>query len=266
MMESSEFQEAAKILFEHRLNKSSINNFPKNLLPITESDAYCIQDELKLLYLSLKDNISIGKKVGCTSVDGQKQLDITEPFYGNLFSRYNKIDPKELSSKKFNKPFLEPEISFRVKDDINIADAPFNLKNIDDLFDGFVCSIEIADFRFNKNLKEIGAFNLIATNGASEYWMRNSEIIDLNKVNFEDHQVSVLFNGQIVGEGNTNKVLDNPLNSALWLINKIAKKGETLLKGQFISTGTCTKAHELFPNTKIKADFGKLGEIEFDYN
>ena len=36
---------------------------------------------------------------------------------------YNKIDPKELSSKKFNKPFLEPEISFRVKDDINIADA-----------------------------------------------------------------------------------------------------------------------------------------------
>ena len=62
------------------------------------------------------------------------------------------------------------------------------------------------------------------------------------------------------------KFWDNPLNSALWLINKIAKKGETLLKGQFISTGTCTKAHELSPNTKIKADFGKLGEIEFDYN
>ena len=36
--------------------------------------------------------------------------------------------------------------------------------------------------------------------------------------------------------------------------------------GQFISTGTCTKAHELTTNTKINADFGKLGNIEFNYN
>jgi 2-keto-4-pentenoate hydratase len=50
------------------------------------------------------------------------------------------------------------------------------------------------------------------------------------------------------------------------LINKIAQKGETLLKGQFISTGTCTKAHELPPNTKVSADFGILGKIEFNYN
>ena len=265
-MNHSQFQEAAKILFEHRLNKSSIDNFPKNLLPTNEDDAYSIQEELKLLYLSLKDNISIGKKVGCTSAEGQSQLNIREPFYGNLFSRYNAIDPKEISSKKFNKPFLEPEISFRLKNDINISHSPFGLDSIDDLFDGFVCSIEIADFRFNKNLKEIGAFNLIASNGASEYWMRNSEIFKLDQVNFDDHKVSVFFNDKLVGEGNTNKVLDNPLNSALWLINTIAKKGEPLLKGQFISTGTCTKAHELSPNIKIKADFGSLGLIEFNYN
>ena len=60
--------------------------------------------------------------------------------------------------------------------------------------------------------------------------------------------------------------MDSPLNSALWLINKIAQKGETLLKGQFISTGTCTKAHELSPKTKVSADFGEFGKIEFNYN
>ena len=46
---------------------------------------------------------------------------------------------------------------------------------------------------------------------------------------------------------------------------EIAKKGETLLKGQFISTGTCTKAHELIPNSKISADFGQFGKVEFFY-
>ena len=83
---------------------------------------------------------------------------------------------------------------------------------------------------------------------------------------FEDHSIKISINDQIVGEGNTENVMGSPLNSALWLINKIAKKGEILLKGQFISTGTCTKAHELNVNTKISADYGILGKIEFNYN
>ena len=87
-MKYNHIQAAAKLLFECRLNKSSINHLPDKLSPETDSDAYSIQEELKLLYLSLKDNISIGKKVGCTSINGQQQLDIKEPFYGNLFSRF----------------------------------------------------------------------------------------------------------------------------------------------------------------------------------
>ena len=258
-------QEAAKLLFEHRLNKLTVSELPKQLIPTSYEDAYLIQEELKLLYLSLKDNITIGKKVGCTSTEGQKQLSIDEPFYGNLYSRFYDVDIDELSSKKFNKPFIEPEIALRIKKDIDISKAPFSLKDIDTLFDGFVCALEIVDFRFNKSLKEIGALNLIATNGASEYWIRNSEIFDLNSINFDNHPVNIYIDNNLVGEGNTNSVMESPLNSALWLINKIAKKGETLLKGQFISTGTCTKAHELIPNSKISADFGQYGKVEFFY-
>ena len=258
-------QEAAKLLFEHRLNKLTVSELPKQLIPTSYEDAYLIQEELKLLYLSLKDNITIGKKVGCTSTEGQKQLSIDEPFYGNLYSRFYGVDIDELSSKKFNKPFIEPEIALRIKKHIDISKAPFLLKDIDTLFGGFVCALEIVDFRFNKSLKEIGALNLIATNGASEYWIRNSEIFDLNSINFDNHPVNIYFDNNLVGEGNTNSVMESPLNSALWLINKISKKGETLLKGQFITTGTCTKAHELIPNSKISADFGQYGKVEFFY-
>mgnify|MGYP001224757428 CR=1 FL=1 len=265
-MESINIQESAKLLFENRLNKSSINNLPEILKPQNENDAYLIQEELKLLYINLKDNISIGKKVGCTSIDGQKQLNINEPFYGNLFSRFSSIDLKEISSTKFCKPFIEPEISLRVREDIDLSRAPFTFKDIEYLFDGFVCSLEIVDFRFNKTLKEIGVLNLIATNGASEYWIRNSEVFNLNKINFEDHSISISYNNSIIDKGNTKNVMQNPLKSGLWLINKLAKKGETLLKEQFISTGTCTKAHELYAKTQISADFGKFGKIEFVYN
>ena len=206
-MKCIHLQEAAKFLFDHRLTKSYINDLPSHLMPINYDEAYLIQEELKILYLSLKENISIGKKVGCTSIDGQKQLDINEPFYGNLFSRYSSIEPKELSSKKFSKPFIEPEIALRIKEDIDISRSPFSLKDIDYLFDGFVCSLEIVDFRFNKPIKKIGALNLIATNGASEYWVRNSEIFTLNKINFEDHTISIFYDNKIIGEGNTQNVL-----------------------------------------------------------
>ena len=266
MMEYINAQESAKFLFKHRQNKSSINDSPNKLTPKTDYEAYIIQEELKLLYLSLKDNISIGKKVGCTSLDGQKQLDISEPFYGNLFSRFYEVEPKNISSKKFSKPFIEPEIALRIKEDLDISRAPFSIEDIDYLFDGFVCSLEIVDFRFNKSLTDIGAFKLIATNGASEFWIRSSEVFNMNQINFEDHSINISYNDKIIGHGNTKNVMGNPLNSGLWLINKIAQKGETLLKGQFISTGTCTKAHELTNNTKINADFGKLGNIEFNYN
>ena len=213
MMEYIHAQESAKLLFKYRQNKSSINDLPNKLTPKTDHEAYIIQEELKLLYLSLKDNVSIGKKVGCTSLDGQKQLDISEPFYGNLFSRFYAIEPDNISSKKFSKPFIEPEIALRIKEDINISKAPFSVKDINDLFDGFVCSLEIVDFRFNKNLKDIGAYNLIATNGASEFWIRNAEVFSMSKINFDDHDIKIYFNNKIVGEGNVNKVMENPLNS-----------------------------------------------------
>ena len=63
MMEYTEAQESAKVLFKHRQNKSSINDLPSKLSPKNDSEAYIIQEELKLLYLSLKDNVSIGKKL-----------------------------------------------------------------------------------------------------------------------------------------------------------------------------------------------------------
>ena len=74
-----------------------------------------------------------------------------------------------------------------------------------------------------------------------------------------------IINNKLIEKGNTNLVLGNPLNSAIWLVNKLALKGEPMLKGQFITTGTCTKAVKLKKRSIIKADFGSLGSIDFKY-
>ena len=263
-MNKEEIQEASKILFEHRLNKTGLSSL-KNLEPKTIDDAYKIQENLKLRYLELKDNICIGKKIGATSLTAQEVLNMDEPFYGNLFSRYSSVNPTKLYAKDFFEPYAEPEISFRIKEDIDISKAPYSIDDIEFLLDGLVCSIEINDFRFAKPLAEIGPRNVISTNGASEFWLRNEKIFKINDVNLNDLKVSLFIDEKLMDSGNTKNVLNNPLNAALWLINNLAKKGETLLKGQFISSGSCTKPSKIYSGNNIKAQFEQLGDIEFQF-
>ena len=263
-MNDQQIKEASKILFNHKLNKTGLDSLnhlePKNL-----DDAYKIQNELKVYYLSLKNNISIGKKIGCTSKAAQAQMNVSEPFYGNLFSKYSSKNVKELNSKYFFEPFAEPEISFRIKEDIDISKAPYSIDNIQNLLDGILCSIEIVDFRFQKPLADIGAINLVSTNGASDYWMHNDKIYNIDEIDLTDFEVSFFIDDKLQEKGNTKNVLDNPLNAVLWLINTLCKKGEPMLKHQYISSGSCTKAYRLNAGNKIKADFGKLGLIEFEF-
>ena len=171
--------QAAKILFEHKLNKTGLSKLDYNCIPTTIEDAYLIQEELKINYLTLSDNICLGKKVGCTNIQAQKQIGVNEPFYGNLFTRFSSNNKVTLKSKNFFQPWVEPEIGIRIREDINISKAPFNFNDINDLFDGIVCSIEIVDFRFTHSIDKIGINNLISTNGASDFWIKGNEIIPI---------------------------------------------------------------------------------------
>ena len=257
--------QAAKILFDHKLNKTGLEQLDSSYKPKSIQDAYLIQEELKINYLTLSNNISLGKKVGCTNIQAQKQVGIKEPFYGNLFTRFSSQNKETLNSKNFFQPYIEPEIGIRLKEDINISKAPFNHNDIDSLFDSIVCSIEIVDFRFTKSIDKIGINNLISTNGASDYWIKGNDILTIENLNLNDRPVSLKINNEIVAEGNTKNVLNNPFNSAIWLINYLAEKGEIMLKGQYISTGSCTKAVKIENQQYIEADFGSLGTIEFQY-
>ena len=113
-MNTDNILKAANVLFQNKLNGTGINNLPSNCIPQNNDEAYKIQNELKILCLALKDNLSIGKKVGCTNKEAQKQINITEPFYGNIFSNYSSESNCVIKTKDFIEPFLEPEFSFKL--------------------------------------------------------------------------------------------------------------------------------------------------------
>ena len=92
-MKKDEIYKAAISLFNHRINATSMKKLPENCNPKNLTEAYSIQSELMKIYLNIKDNNIIGKKVGCTNKSAQKQINVNEPFYGNLFSKFSTSIP-----------------------------------------------------------------------------------------------------------------------------------------------------------------------------
>jgi len=263
-MEQSKIIKAASILYNSRIKCERIDNLPKNLRPKNKFQAYLIQESLVKKYLKNKNSL-IGYKIGCTNKEAQKQINVSEPFYGYIFSNYFSKSNISLNSKKFINPYIEPEFSFKIIKELDYKKAPFNIKEIYKSIGSVMPSIEIVDSRFNK-WTNTGINNLIADNGVHSFWLYGDEIKNINKFNFNNHHVELLINNKLVKKGNSKNVLGNPIKSLKWLVNNLAKKRKSIKKNMYVSTGTCTPAILLKKNTLINANFGELGIIEFKYN
>ena len=80
-----------------------------------------------------------------------------------------------INSKKYFSPFVEPEFSFKMKNELNILEAPFNADKVYKSISAVLPSIEIVDSRY-KDWTTIGVKNLIADNAVHAHWVFGEEI------------------------------------------------------------------------------------------
>ena len=264
-MDISKINKAAKILYNSRINLKRIKKLPEDCVPQTLKEAYDIQEELVNRYLTEdKNNLLIGKKIGCTNKAAQIQLNIHESFFGNMFSNNISKSNCIINSENYFSPFIEPEFSFVIKNELDISKAPYKPEIVREYISAVLPSIELVDSRF-EDWTIVGVKNLIADNAVHAHWIYGDEINDLNSINFNNHLVDLFINGNLIDKGNSNNVMGNPINSLTWLINNLALSGKALPKNSYISTGTCTPAIPIKKGDKVMADFGKLGNVSFIY-
>ena len=264
-MKKEKINKAAEILFNSRFKITKLKNLPNDCTPRNKADAYFIQDALAKLYRKQNNSKIIGKKIGCTNKKAQEQINVNEPFYGNIYSTFFSKNKCNLERNKFINPYFEPEFSFKLKDKIDISKGPFTVNQIYEYIESVIPSIEIVDSRF-EDWTSIGIYNLIADNAANAFWIKGEEEAKLNQLNLFNHTVKVYINNNLIEEGNSKNVLKNPLNSLTWLINTLYQQGKNLDKDNYISTGTCTSAIPVSNKAHVMADFGILGKVEFQIN
>jgi len=264
-MDIYKINKAAEILYNSRINLKRIKKLPEECVPQSLKEAYDIQDKLVNKYLTVdKSNSLIGKKIGCTNKAAQAQLNINDSFFGNMFSKNISKSKCIINSKNYFSPFVEPEFSFVMKDELDILKAPYKPDVVCESISAVLPSIELVDSRF-EDWTVVGVKNLIADNAVHAHWIYGDEINNLNSINFNNHSVDLLINGKLIDKGNSSNVLGNPINSLTWLINNLALYGKSLPKNSYISTGTCTPAIPIQKGDEVIADFGKLGDVSFIY-
>ena len=263
-MENKNISIAANILYNSRLRLKKIFDLPKYCKPQNTEEAYAIQNSLVKKYLSAdKKTFVIGKKIGCTNKAAQEQINISSPFYGNIFSTYSSKNNCSIKSELFFKPFIEPEFSFKMKKTLDADKAPYTSNQIYDAIDTIIPSIEIVDSRY-QDWTTVGINSLIADNGANAHWIYGSEKKNIDQFDLSNHSVSLYINNTLISKGNASNVLKNPLNALSWLVNTMTLHEKSLPINSYISTGTCTPAIPVKKGDKINVDFGTLGTVDFN--
>ena len=264
-MNNFQINNGADILYNARKNLKRIEKLPEDSTPKSMEEAYAIQDELNKKYLTEnKKTLVIGKKIGCTNEAAKIQLNIKESFFGNMYSDNISKSNTTIKPSKFFSPFVEPEFSFIMKNELDPLKAPYSSNTVYESILAVIPSIELVDSRY-KDWTNVGVYNLIADNAVHAHWVYGIENKNLNFFNFDNHSVKLFINEKLIEKGNSSAVMGNPINSLTWLINNLAINGKILPKNYYVSTGTCTRAIPISKDDKVTADFGKLGIVSFDF-
>jgi len=233
---------------------------------ITMDDAYAIQNEIYTQKLAEGRSV-VGWKIGLTSKAMQSALNIDIPDSGILFDDMVFEHGGTVPKGRFIQPRIEAEIAFVMK-------APLGGENItrEDVIsatDYVAPSIEILDTRILRVDPETGkARNIcdtISDNAANAGIVLGAEkhIIDVHDLRWVG--AMAFANGAIEETGLGAGVLNDPVESVVWLARRMAQYNQQIEAGQVILSGSFIRPIECPAGTKIHTDFGPFGKVDINF-
>ena len=228
-------------------------------------DAYAVQKAIYRAKMAQGRHV-IGWKIGLTSKAMQYALNIDIPDSGILFDDMAFDSGATVPKGRFIQPRIEAEIAFVMKDAIGGA----NLTRTDVLAatDYVAPSLEILDTRIVRQDPETGAtrkvYDTISDNAANAGVVlgeaRHPADIDLRWVG-----AIVSRDGEVEETGLGAGVLNDPVESVVWLARRMADYGQSIEPGQIILSGSFIRPVECPSGSHITADFGGFGSVAISF-
>lgn len=249
-------EEMADSLIRAHMNNELLPILSQTNATLDTSQAYEVQKQY--VNKRLEGDSITGYKAGLTTPGGQKKFGVNESVAGVLYLSGKKSGSPLILSEVFSMPMIETEVAFYVTKRINRkVNTVGELKKH---IGAVLPSIELPDLNF-ADLKTLKGVDLIAGNVSATQFIvgdKKNRSMDLDSVN-----VVLTRNGETVNQGKGSDAMGSQWKAALWLVNTMVEKGWTIKPGNVLMTGALGNMIPGKPG-QYKADFGKLGTIEFE--
>lgn len=245
-----------RLLTQAYFNKQAITNIMPDL---SLKDGYLIQRGL-VSSLSQKLGKPVGYKVGLTNAIAQNKLQVNHPVMGILLKEMLLKNGAKVKADFGAIPRIEGDLIVRVSSDqINQAKTPEDvIKSLDQV----IPFLELPDLMFDKDVK-LSAGKLVAVNVGARLGIMGKPIVLKDKEKWRNQlkQIRVTIKnstGKELGTGNSDSLLNDPLNVVIWLRDELKSQGKTLKKGDLISLGSMTTFIPITAGQTIQAYYWGL--------
>ncbi|WP_171208307.1 MULTISPECIES: 2-oxo-hept-4-ene-1,7-dioate hydratase [unclassified Ruegeria] len=225
-------------------------------------DAYAIQNALYRAKLAQGRRV-IGWKIGLTSKAMQYALNIDIPDSGIVFDDMLFDTGAQVPKGRFIQPRIEAEIAFVMKAPLSGVDVTRD--QVLAATDYVAPALEILDTRILRRDPESGqtrsAFDTISDNAANAGIVLGPQRHAVDAHDLRWVGAMTFRDGQIEETGLGAGVLNDPVESVVWLAQRMAQYGQSIAPGQVILSGSFIRPVECPPGTEIHADFGPFGQV-----
>ena len=258
---------AAGNLLEAERRGEQIGLLTRNHPDMGMDDAYAVQNAIYRAKLEQGRNV-VGWKIGLTSKAMQYALNIDIPDSGILFDDMVFETGATVPKGRFIQPRIEAEIAFILKSPLGGADV-----TCDDVIkatDYVAPAIEILDTRILRVDPETGAtrkvFDTISDNAANAGVVLGLQKHAIDAFDLRWIGAITWRNGEVEETGLGAGVLNNPVESVVWLARRMAQYGQSIQPGQIILSGSFIRPVECPYGTRITADFGSFGHVKISFS
>ncbi len=256
--------------YAKRLDEAEISRQPIDPLTMTQpdmtlEDAYLIQKSWVDIKLARGRHI-VGKKIGLTSRAMQLAMNIDEPDFGILLDDMVFTNGCTIRAGDFIDLRVEVELGFMLKKDL--AGDNLSLEDVLDATEYVVPALEFIAARSHRVHPKTGytrtVCDTIADNAANAGYITGGKKVVPQEVDLPWVSAVLYYNGTPEVTGVAAGVLGHPAKGIIWLARRIAPFGMSLKAGEMILSGSFTRPVTCRAGDKFLADYGALGQINFD--
>lgn len=265
-LSDAEVDAAATDLFNAEATRTQIGLLSLRYPTLDMADAYRIQAALAEMKLSSGRQV-VGWKIGLTSKAMQQALNIDIPDSGVLFDDMRFDSGATVPQDRFIQPRIEAEIAFVMN--APLAGETITREDVLKATEYVTPSIEILDTRIVRTDSETGkarsVFDTISDNAANAGLVLDDIRHAIDAQDLRRVGAIVSRDGEVEETGLGAGVLNDPLESVVWLARRLASYGQRIEAGQIILSGSFVRPVECPSGSRIEVDFGAFGSLSLGF-